>query len=883
MSAAEARENVSRGAITSEKIEMSTLNGMQYAGNSHMRFDEGKVASAKPRRGALLCKRFAMLALVCMGFLASAKTFYVAKDGNDTTGDGSFESPYLTPSNGIAHAETDDVVFLKNGTYEIRTPLTLNKKITLRGEDRETTIIRNTKTDGASYTAYRVVNLTVAGARVESLTLCDGICNGAQGKPDHAGGNISMTAAGVVSNCVVRSGSSGCCTGNPTSNKYGGGNIYVSAGLITHCVVSNGAFNGQYCGCGGGIAIAGKDVTIDTCLITGNRAGRRGTTNVNGWGGGVYVYNVTGVKILNSTITGNAATLGGGIYCENKATVVKNCIIAGNTTPTADESTGAPNWHFLTSSTVTVPDWAANVSSCLWGNDRSCSAIGAGSFVANPGFTDATDADYTLGVGSLAIGKGVPYEGIPVDLNGTPRKDPPDLGCYQSDHAAPLSCSITIEPEKAFVGTEFSFSGAIENGKDGATYDYYWTLVDRDGNRHPLDEVSASFEKRLDAAAEYDVYLNVTNHADASDFAEAKSGNKLFAAPFTNYVTCATDATPVHPYATPETAAKTLATALTATIPGSVVALDAGTHKASGTIVLADNILILGAGREETVLQANGTGFRIFELNNAEARLENLTVRGANAGLGSGVYIDSRGGKVHNCRITQCYSAEYGSRFGGALKIVSANGLVENCVIDCNTNNNSINFGWSSDSPFFGVIGITGGTLRNSLIRGNYTGLTPDNCCFAYRVVQITGNGRMENCTLVDNTDIHPSGGVVYAEKGSSVLNCIFARNSAPNSTLAGAPNWVNNAAATTISNNCWAGSIDLGSNCVDGEKVGFKDADAGDFRIGAFSSCRNKGQFLDWMDGATDLDGNPRVVGKAPDIGCYECPFGPGLILLFR
>lgn len=33
----------------------------------------------------------------------------------------------------------------------------------------------------------------------------------------------------------------------------------------------------------------------------------------------------------------------------------------------------------------------------------------------------------------------------------------------------------------------------------------------------------------------------------------------------------------------------------------------------------------------------------------------------------------------------------------------------------------------------------------------------------------------------------------------------------------------------------------------------------------------------------AVDLDGNPRVVGKRPDLGCYECPFGPGLMLLVR
>ena len=824
-----------------------------------------------------------MKSLLCMGVClslglsASAKTIYVAEDGNDTTGDGSFENPYLTPSNGIAQAETDDVIFLKNGTYEIRTPLALSKKITLRGESRENAIIRNTKTDGASYTAYRVATITVAGARVESLTLCDGVCNGAQGKADQAGGNISMTAAGVVSNCVVRSGRSGVCTGNLTSNKYGGGNIYVSAGLITHCVVSNGAFKGQYSGCGGGIAIGGKNVTIDTCLITGNGTGQRGTTMVNGWGGGIYVYNVTGVKILNSTITGNAALLGGGIYCENKNTVVKNCIIAGNTTPTADESTGAPNWHFLTSSTVTVNDWAANVSSCLWGNDRNCSAIGAGSFVASPGFTDAANADYTLGEGSLAIGKGVTYEGIPVDLNGTPRKDPPDIGCYQSDHAVPLSCSITIEPEKAFVGSEFAFSGAIDHGKDGATYDYYWTLVDRDGNRYALDEASPSFVRRLDAAAEYDVYLNVTNHADASDFAEAKSNNKLFAAPFTNYVTCATDATPVHPYATPETAAKTLATALTAAIPGSVVVLDAGTHWIGGTITLPDNIEIHGAGHEATILRASGTGYRLFTLNNANARLEGLTIAGATySDDGAAVAIGSNGGQVVNCALVG--NTQTGAnRYGSAINAASSAAVVDRCVICCNTNKCS-----NSSTHARGGVYMTAGVLRNTLVSRNYltdAGQSQSGC-----IVWLSGSAVMENCTVVDNEDRGKSGCAVHLEGSAKAVNTVFSGNTTPNRTSSGyLPNLVRSG-SSTVQTSVFVGSEAYGATSRVADDAGFAGAANGDYHLKPTSkACRNWGTFLDWMDGATDLDGNPRIVGKAPDIGCYECQVGPGLILLFR
>jgi hypothetical protein len=36
----------------------ATLRGKPDAGNPHVRFDEGEVASAKPRRGSLLYKRY---------------------------------------------------------------------------------------------------------------------------------------------------------------------------------------------------------------------------------------------------------------------------------------------------------------------------------------------------------------------------------------------------------------------------------------------------------------------------------------------------------------------------------------------------------------------------------------------------------------------------------------------------------------------------------------------------------------------------------------------------------------------------------------------------------------------------------------------------------
>ena len=61
-----------------------------------------------------------------------------------------------------------------------------------------------------------------------------------------------------------------------------------------------------------------------------------------------------------------------------------------------------------------------------------------------------------------------------------------------------------------------------------------------------------------------------------------------------------------------------------------------------------------------------------------------------------------------------------------------------------------------------------------------------------------------------------------------------------------------------------------------------FRKPAKGDWRLKATSPAVNAGVWCDWMDGATDLLGNPRKVLDNPDIGCYECPCS-GLMLLVR
>lgn len=48
-------------------------------------------------------------------------------------------------------------------------------------------------------------------------------------------------------------------------------------------------------------------------------------------------------------------------------------------------------------------------------------------------------------------------------------------------------------------------------------------------------------------------------------------------------------------------------------------------------------------------------------------------------------------------------------------------------------------------------------------------------------------------------------------------------------------------------------------------------------------SPCLDAGKPLDWMDGATDFYGNPRVWCGKPDIGATESPYVPGFIMIVK
>jgi len=69
---------------------------------------------------------------------------------------------------------------------------------------------------------------------------------------------------------------------------------------------------------------------------------------------------------------------------------------------------------------------------------------------------------------------------------------------------------------------------------------------------------------------------------------------------------------------------------------------------------------------------------------------------------------------------------------------------------------------------------------------------------------------------------------------------------------------------------------------CINADPL-FADPDHGDFTLLPNSPCRNAALQEDWMEGATDLVGSPRVSGRGVDMGCYELFVPSGLNIIVR
>lgn len=185
------------------------------------------------------------------------------------------------------------------------------------------------------------------------------------------------------------------------------------------------------------------------------------------------------------------------------------------------------------------------------------------------------------------------------------------------------------------------------------------------------------------------------------------------------------------------------------------------------------------------------------------------------------------------------------------------------------------------------------GTVRNSLICGN---MNP----FAL------GNQVFENCTIADNV----GGFFIKINSGAApaFTNCAWARNTkwaGEGYTSWGGPglSWHGGDSSaytkTTFSHCALEGAAAIEnqkvlfgqdptgttktlSEALDEKGPKFMDPENGDYTLKSGSPLKDVGVLCDWMVGARDLAGNPRVKGQTVDLGCYECK-PTGMLVILR
>ncbi len=364
----------------------------------------------------------------------------------------------------VAGAGADVIALSLTGSYVVTAgEIAITSSLTIQGNGAADDVI-----DGMDTADQRVFSTAGAAVAIDGVTITGGSLPAADVNADETelGAGIRQTAGSLtITNTtftgnVARGGaalwvedgtasiSDSLIDGNtmndpPGAEEQGAAAIHVSTGnvTITDSTISNNAGSGT----GGGVSNFGGDLSIDGSTIVGNTAQ---------FGGGVFSSGTT--NIVNSTISGNTAdTWGGGVDVNTGTTNIAYTTIYDNTTITAPAlGSGISSYgDNVTNTTITAsivsgnvgdndvtivfaPAPAPAVNSYASGGDNVIGELG---FLVDS-FGDATNDATGItnpGLGALADNGGPTETHLPFDSSialdrvfgatGTPTVDQRDL------------------------------------------------------------------------------------------------------------------------------------------------------------------------------------------------------------------------------------------------------------------------------------------------------------------------------------------------------------------------------------------------------------------------------------------------------------------------
>ena len=902
-------------------MKNATLNGKPYAGNPHARFDEGIVASEMPRRGALL---YNAMKSVVVGVLCLSAAAVEAKSSYSVPEDGTI-AEVIAAANADPEAKT---VALGADVYQLAATLEITGAYRVEGATGDPAEV--TIKPASKVVLQPVVKVSNAGATLASVTVSGGSGSGVE--KDMMGGNV-YNAGGTVTNC--------CLINTATGKSVWGGGIVNDNGLVTGCVITNNCAAG---GWGTGAAQTGADAVMENCLIAGNQ----GTCHYNYGGGGLYL---EGGIVRNCVITNNcdghlltgSYQRGGGIYVPSKAVVtIENCLIANNW---AGASGGGG--IYLNSSTA---DCVIRGCTIVGNRCRGGSAglqLGAACTVEDTVIWDnwLTSPSTNFAADELSTGQVANFRNVCSKGGyGTDSitEDPKFVNPAAGDYRVSATSACCAHDCGAFGWDKTAFAVGIE-GVDGPVPAGTVTLsaasVGATGEvsyRFRLDDALAGTEGTWGDWGEgaYSATLaagRYTLRVEAKDEAEAvrTDARTFVVAPKTVYLVTAGTAgnAPAAPYATEETAANDLASALAYCGDGTTLRIGDGDFQVTGRQVVTKAVRIESAnGPEKTSISRKGAYksgaiFGVLKLTNPAAELIGVTIAngyipasGVIRDIGSGLWF--YGSTASNCVVQKCATSCDGMS-GGSTAVANLYGKMYNCivrenenigrfggalyakgatVVDCAISNNfctiystctglGVNMDGGtmlrtivSDNRLFA--GGNAGTCGGLLVSGNNAEIR--NCLIVANKAAKNGGGvyvgnditgaTFVNCTIADNNALN-GGGVAMGNANSSAtfVNCLFWGNT-DNAASQGAtqPTWYNlNTAKCTFSHNAVpAEGAKLGETDIVIANPGFVPDG---YALTLASEARDVGDNYDWTDADVDLAYNPRILKNIVDVGCYE------------
>ncbi len=231
--------------------------------------------------------------------------------------------------------------------------------------------------------------------------------------------------------------------------------------------------------------------------------------------------------------------------------------------------------------------------------------------------------------------------------------------------------------------------------------------------------------------------------------------------------------------------------------------------------------------------------------------LTNCTLTGNSAtSMGGG----ANGSTLNNCTLSGNYASDSnGDQYGGGAE----NCVLSGCVL---TGNYTRNYGGAADAS----------TLSQCLITNNWTiwgvgggiyASGADDCVFINNSANAGGGAEgssLTNCTLTGNNCDEGEGEFGGGADGCNLYNCILYFNNGNNDNY-------NN---STL-NYCCTTPLPGGAGNFTAAPL-FVDLAGGDLHLQANSPCINAGN-NSFVSSASDLDGEPRIVGGTVDAGAYE------------